>query len=303
VYLQPPLTATYSVQVEDDQADTRSRCPGGMTSEDHRGASAASAAPQGDSGLSRPDPLPVEATFSDFVVEFGGRVVAESVPKGCDLPENADYFFPTDNVVAELKCLEKDLFNTDQDVERILRIIVKHRESGSVSGYEGLRWALGQRPTPPEYRRDMLSLARRYIEGVLRKAAKQIEGTRELLNAPTARGLVLLANDGNYFADPAQAFALVNQVMLNHFMDSAIDGFVYFTANTVANVPEGNKELIYWVPAYRRSGDELAGFVNRLGAAWGDFYARRIGQVVPCTQTEDPDVLRALKLIRNRKRR
>lgn len=246
--------------------------------------------PQGIEGLVRPDPLPVEATFNEYVKKFGGQLISELLHADPQRPQNADYFFSSHSVIAELKCFEKDLFNNREDVERIGRIIKKNHDSGLVDGYRGFRWLLGQEQLPSEYRRDMLTLARRYYENAIRKADKQIESTKKLLDLPNARGLVLLANDGNYFSHPADALGLIAQVMQNHFMKSHLDGFVYFTVNTVIKVPDNDRELLYWVPSYRKTGDGLADFVNLLGAGWGDFYAEKIGQEVPRVQTEDAQV-------------
>lgn len=252
--------------------------------------------PQGVEGLIRPEPLPVEETFNEYVKQFGGQLISELLQTDPQRPQNADYYFPSHGAIAELKCFEKDLFNNREDVERIGHIIQKNHESGLVDGYKGFRWLLGQEPLPSEYRRDMLSLARRYYENAIRKADKQIESTKKLLDLPNARGLVLLANDGNYFSHPAEAASLIAQVMQNHFMESHIDGFVYFTVNTVVKVSDNNGELMYWVPSYRETGDGLADFVNHLGAGWGDFFAEKIGQEAPRFQTED---IRVTSLMRN----
>jgi hypothetical protein len=254
--------------------------------------------PDGEAGLTRPDAAPVEATFNEFVVDFGGTLVGGLIPNAKEHPKNADYFFRDDDVIAELKSFEKDLFNVPEDVERIFKIIAKHRDSGAVSGYRGFRWAIGQDPIPVEYRRDMLSLARRSIEHAVRQANKQIRSTKQLLNKPDAKGIVLLANDGNHFSHPAEAVMLICQVMEAHFLDSDIDGFVYFTANTPAKVPDNARELNYWVPVYRLEHDPLSNFVNRLGEGWGEFYAKTIGQQVPRFQTDDVRVILPMRLNR-----
>lgn len=252
--------------------------------------------PQGVEGLVRPEPLPVEATFNEFVKQFGGELISELLQTDPQRPQNADYYFSSHNVIAELKCFEKDLFNNRDDIERINRIIKKNHDSGLVDGYKGFRWLLGQEPLPSEYRRDMLSIARRYYENAIRKADKQIESTQKLLGLPNARGLVLLANDGNYFSHPAEAASLIAQVMQQHFMESHLDGFVYFTVNSVAKVPDNDREQLFWIPSYRKAGDSLGDFVNLLGASWGNFYAEKIGQDVPIFQTEDA---RVTALMRN----
>lgn len=71
--------------------------------------------------LQRPEPIPVEEFFNEFVLEFGGELVSNLMPQNTNLPRNADYLFRKDLVVCELKCLEKDLFNNDDDVERLIK--------------------------------------------------------------------------------------------------------------------------------------------------------------------------------------
>ena len=241
--------------------------------------------PPGIEGLKRPDPIPVEASFNEFVKGVGGELVADLLPKAPNESKNADYFFPTFNVVVELKCFEKDLFNTPEDVPRIGKIIERHNQN--VTGSEALQWIFGRTPTPKEYRRDMLSLARRHVENTVRKANKQIQATKDSLGIPDAKGLVLLANDGNYFLDPMQAFYLIIRVMIEHFMDCSIDGFVYFSVNVASKDPRSDRELMFWMPSYSKEGGDLPDFVNKLGADWNDFYSKKIGQQVPNFQSDD----------------
>jgi len=254
--------------------------------------------PPGVEGLERPDPIPVEASFSEFVKEVGGELVVELIPKTPESPKNADYFFPKPNVVVELKCFEKDLFNTPDDVPRLGKIIERHNEK--VTGSEAIQWLFGRRQAPKEYRRDMLSLARRQIETAVRKANKQIQATKDALNIPDARGLVLIANDGNYFLEPMQGFHLIIQVMLEHFRECAIDGFVYFSVNVAAQDPRTNRELMFWMPSYSQEGGDLPDFVNQLGADWNIFYSKKIGQDVPNFQSDDFRSSALLRLLKPR---
>jgi hypothetical protein len=211
------------------------------------------------------------------------------------MPKNADYYFPSEDVIVELKCFEKDLFSDPADVDRLFRIVERH--GNTVTGQEAVQWALGLELLPPEYRRDMLSLARRSVEEAVRTANEQIKSTKQALRRPSARGLVFLANDGNYFLQPAEAVALISKLMEQRFRASEIDGFVYFTANTVAEVPGVDHQLTYWIPAYREEGDVLGDFVDRLGARWQNFSSRKIGEHVPTIQTDDVSILKHMKLI------
>ena len=258
---------------------------------------------QGEQGLVRPPIIPVEASFNEFVVEFGGSLVSELISIITNLPNNADYYFKDENVIIELKSFEKDHFSVPEDIVRMGKIIEKHRETGDVSGYAGVKWLLGQQDIPALYKRDRFSHVRRHIESTFRKANKQIKSTKVLLGKPDSRGLVLVANDGNYFSHPAEAIMLICEVMRRHFLDSDIDGVIYFTLNTHAKISGNSRELNYWVPVYRKDGDEVAKFVNKLGASWSEFYSRKIGENVPKFETDDIRVLKLMKLQRNLRRK
>lgn len=252
-------------------------------------------------------PIGVEESFSQFVRHFGGELVGELMPKNKDLPLNADYFFRKDVVIAELKCFQKDLFSNSSDVERILQIIKRHADDGSVSGHTGLRWALGQEKIPREYYRDMLRLARRTIEAAIRKAKEQIQYTKDYLRVPQANGLLLLANDGNFFLQSHEFFGLTCRIMQERFLRSSVDGFVYFTVNMPARLPEHEREMLIWAPAYRSENNKALGtFVDELGAEWWAFYRRKIGEEgAPIRRIENGgeaiEVLKSMKFIREQR--
>jgi len=95
--------------------------------------------------------------------------------------------------------------------------------------------------------------------------------------------------------------------MQQKFLDSHIDGFVYFTANMPADVPGQKREMLIWAPAYRdENNDSLARFVNNLGERWIEFYQRQIGQEIPRYEIADADkgaaLLRSMKFIKGYKR-
>lgn len=239
-----------------------------------------------------PDPISVRESFAEFVREFGGEVVDDWLSKDPNPPKNADYLFRKENVVAELKCLEKDSFNDAGDVERVGRLIQKWIKNGSVDGYTAFRWVLGQEHLPAECYREMVELTARTIKTAVRSAKKQIERMKEQLNMPQANGLLLLANDGNYFLQHQHFFGLICQVMQHpDFINSSIDGFVYFTANMPVRMPEQEREMLLWSPAYRDENNKpLSSFVNAVGAKWFSFYQRKIGQEeVPTIQIEEFD--------------
>ena len=85
--------------------------------------------------------IPVESAMNDCVQAFGGELGANLRPS-VNSPKNADYVFREDNVVAELKCLENDLFTLahaqklgllvpDWTRRRLLRRVYRHNALAS----------------------------------------------------------------------------------------------------------------------------------------------------------------------------
>lgn len=57
----------------------------------------------------RPTFIDIEPEFNKFVPTFrNGKLVRDLVPDQPDMALNADYYFPDDHVIAELKCMETD---------------------------------------------------------------------------------------------------------------------------------------------------------------------------------------------------
>ena len=55
----------------------------------------------------RPTFIDIEPEFNKFVPNFrNGKLVRDLVPDQPDMALNADYYFPDDHVIAELKCME-----------------------------------------------------------------------------------------------------------------------------------------------------------------------------------------------------
>ena len=67
--------------------------------------------------------------FDEFVVSFGGHLVRDSFEKKSSLPDNADYFFEPEKVIAELKVMEMNR----EDSEAIQKKIQAKFEEWSLS--------------------------------------------------------------------------------------------------------------------------------------------------------------------------
>ncbi|MBB6129580.1 hypothetical protein [Mucilaginibacter lappiensis] len=248
--------------------------------------------------LKRPDHIPVEIFINKFIQYVGGELVSEILSKGQTEP-NADYLFEKANVIIELKCFEKDIFGTEDDIARLFELFRKWINKGYIKEEDQIKYTLGSKSLPEICRKELWEKASKTIDRAVHHANKQIESTKILLNYPEAMGLVFLVNDGNYFLNHEQMFATICNLMLRKYTQSAIDGFVYFTVNQVANIPGSNLDWNIWVPAYREENNEVLGeFVNFLGGKLDEFITQETG--IPSSDSiKINEVNEGLDLIRN----
>lgn len=212
--------------------------------------------------------MEVEDTFSKFVATFRGGGTLNSfilkIPPG--LP-NADFYFPEDGVVSELKTLEGDAYDPDLFGKRIIRSV-------ELSGYsfaDYLSWIADKKPFPPEVMTRLNAMLARPIRECIKKALRQIEVTRRIIEKPEVRGLVLLANSGNYGLPPATVMSIAAREF-ERAGESRLDSLVYFTPNVLHRLEEDN-DIGYelWVPVANNGGDTLQKFIDDLGTSWFDY--------------------------------
>lgn len=226
----------------------------------------------------RPENVDVEDFFNEYVEYFGGQVISKNEQNLVDRA-NADYLFKNENVIAELKCFQKDLFNNDDDIPRIFNFLDKWEEKKLIEQSDKIKIVLGTKQLPKECYLDLLNACTKTIDRAIHKANKQISESKRTFKIPQAKGLVLLCNDGNYFVQNDVFIGLIANLMSRKYMDSDIDGFVYFTINQVATKPNSDLDWHIWVPSYRNENDkELTSFVNELGFKFlNDFYTIKTG--------------------------
>lgn len=228
--------------------------------------------------LKRPENVNVEDFFNEYVEFFGGQVVSKNEENLADRP-NADYLFKNENVVVELKCFQKDLFNNEEDIPRIFNFLDKWEENKLIEQGDKIKIILGSEQLPKKCYADLLNSCTKTIDRALHKANKQIQESKKTFSIPKAKGLVLLCNDGNYFVQNDMFLGLIANLMGRKYMESDIDGYVYFTLNQVSTIPNSELDWHLWVPSYRDESDEdLGSFVNELGFKFlNDFYTMKTG--------------------------
>lgn len=228
--------------------------------------------------LKRPENVDVEKFFNEYVEYFGGQVISKNNQNLTDRP-NADYLFKSDNVIAELKCFQKDLFNSEEDIPRIFNFLDKWEDKKLIEQEDKIKIIVGSKELPKECYTDLLNACTKTIDRALHKANKQIKESKKTFSIPNAKGLVLLCNDGNYFVQNDVFLGLVASLMSRKYMESDIDGFVYFTLNQVSTIPNNELDWHLWVPSYRdENNEDFGNFVNELGYKFqNEFYTLKTG--------------------------
>jgi len=229
--------------------------------------------------------LPLEATFNEFVKTVGGEPIDQLLPNNAGR-KRADFLFRSVGVIAELKCMERDIDMAEYRRKLTLRLNEWHRR-GIIRVYGTTRLSL--RNLPKTCQDEWLELHEAPIQKhILSDANQQIRDTKEDLVLPDAKGLVLIANEGHFFSSPADLLTYIARILKKRKSDggkiySNIHRIVIFSANVPLASPEFPQGLLGWVPAFRDENDqETAAFLMKLGESWSRFCAaKRGGAYIP----------------------
>jgi hypothetical protein len=215
-----------------------------------------------------------EDLFRQFVTHFGGQ----TLPEGRN--RSADFLFPEPNVVAELKTLQEDA--KAQHDEKMKGLVHSWMARGLliVFGRNVIRFER----LNPVCQREWLSILQPPLESIIRDANRQIRSTKKTLNKPTAKGLLLIANDGNLLhTSPVDYMIMVSRLLQKKDAAGAprfpeIRGAVYFSYR-IASQKEG---LPFWAPGViePRNDADLMQFQEELKRGWFSYLGGLTGQPV-----------------------
>lgn len=237
--------------------------------------------------------IPVEASFDDFVLKFGGELVRSLIPN-FNPPKNADYLFRSPLVVAELKCMERAAF-TEDDARKLNELAVGWVRAGLIPPFYG-RMQVALRNLPLQCQREWLRLLQAPWKNKLARANEQIKNTKQALNFPKARGVLFLVNDAPSWVPAMEAMNLITRVLQSKKEDgrevySHLDWVVYFSVN--ARVIQDGKGWNFWLPGYRsKDGDPaISDFLNRVRDGWFLHHGNLLGMKTEVYQASATDGL------------
>ncbi len=227
----------------------------------------------------------VETLFNEFVESFGGKRVDSLLPASPDF-SNADYLFESDNVIAELKCLQADFAAPEVIQKKADRLYRQWLAEGSISPESINDLDL----LPRDKKRKIRALYTNPLKRVIEKANRQLRETAQHFETEGKGKLLLIANDGAYSAQTFWTVAFLNEILARDQF-SSVEAFAYFSVNRYVELPGDDYARHVWFPFYSTDPPEhLHPFVNRLGSAWLDFLGSKIGGWDDSIKTDDSDL-------------
>jgi hypothetical protein len=203
--------------------------------------------------------------FEAFFRRFVGRIGGQALPEHDS--ESADFFFPTDRVIAELKTLQKDA--RLEHARKLQELVNDWTTRGLIRIYGRVQLSMRTLPAIPQ--REWLQMMQAPIETIIRKANRQIRSTKESDNLHSSKGVLLIANDGNFLhTEPVEYMGLVARVLAKKEPNGNprfphIDGVVYFSYR----IPSRNEGLPFWVAGQMKPQDaQPREFQDRLRTNW-----------------------------------
>ncbi len=195
---------------------------------------------------------------------MGGVVTDEALAARPHNKTNADYVFPDDGVVAELKCLELDW--ADELAKRAPAVTEEWMRRGKIPHRTGT-FNLPDLPLPLV--REILDPFRKRIkQNILKKSDKQIRQTRLEVGRETDKGLLIVVNDGNLALPPDMMAHLLYTIFKGESL-SAIHSIAYVTVNQPVKVDAPFHKFQFWI-TWKMRGEASVSvkFIERFADAW-----------------------------------
>jgi hypothetical protein len=212
-----------------------------------------------------------ETHFRRFVQGCEGELIPEANA------ERADFLFPKDNVIAELKTLREDA--RQEHAQKLQALADDWARRGLIRAYGRVVFSLQK--MNPECQREWLRILQAPVVHLVRKANRQIRSAKESLGRPSAKGLLLIANDGNLLhTSPVDYMILVSRVLQKKTPTGErqfphIHGVIYFSYQ----IPSRNEGMPFWASGHTNpKGDfQMQEFQKRLRSQWYAYVQKMTG--------------------------
>lgn len=245
-----------------------------------------------------PPDMDIEKTFNEFVEDFGGELVSKIFQGRGTRPDNADYFFYKRTMVAELKCLKKNYFN-DKEVGEKLTVLMNRWWKEGLLRQEHIQGGRFQTDNLP--RQCALEVDKVFgisIKKAVEKANKQIKETKKYFGIPNAKGLLIIANDGNYSIDLEFIRHILGNILQS--MYTSIDSYIFFTPNMRAYTSQIDTQFHIWVSGRCRPSSNAVerDLLDEIQQGWTFFLERKTGETVTQFHIQDRNTMDTIKWVR-----
>lgn len=234
-----------------------------------------------------PRRIEIEPEFDEIVTATGGQIVRSTIGKSPPF-DNADYVFHEYKLIAELKCLERDKADDPTTQSKFRRLWIKWRQRGLVSG--STPRIINSRSLPAVCQTDMYEVMGKPIKRRIQKANKQIRDTKTALGLSDYRGVLFIANDGNFMFPPAAMIHAIQLSLQRSFRE--IRHFIFFTANMYLAVKGINRPVLCWV-SFNMDNDKTSpaeALYSRLHEHWIRRHEEITGIRADPTELRDEDM-------------
>lgn len=224
------------------------------------------------------DRIDVEKELTACLRSLGASVSDDT--KSPNKPSNADYWFPADNVVAELKCMSDDYFADGTFMEWLNRAYQSWVTRGLAPRFYTKTAKVNLANLDQQCYREVLGFIKKRVERSFKSASKQIQATKTSQGMVNAKGLLLLVNDGNYGVVPSM-FESITARSLPKF--SGINTVIYFSVNMPMNSATVDMDVLPWCIWSKASirPPVPSDFLDRVMNAWNKHHESLIGETIP----------------------
>jgi hypothetical protein len=213
---------------------------------------------------------------------------------------NADYWFPGYRVVAELKCLTEDLSTKEEFNESVAVLYTSWIKRGLIPRTTQEQVQFNLRDIPTKCAREFIEPIKKRLEAsTVKKANRQIKETKLHLNAPDAKGLLLLVNDGNYMLPPTMMMYLLARILRGKY--SSIDSVIYFSANEMTSAPGVPTPSLFWIDGVVPGREPVEQRLRReLQTEWVKHHSRIVpGPVFELEGSPEPEVIDGIQFVKS----
>jgi len=234
----------------------------------------------------------IEPLWNNFVESYGGERIDKLISSSPKFA-NADYIFSDNNVIIELKEVTKDFMTGLSFKRKYIKLIDRIID-------ENPSWKpimLGGDGTMPSwYPMEFIKICRNPLNGILKKANKQLRETKEYFDIQSNSGIVVIVNDGFTSLEHEYIQAVIANLL--QYSYSSIDCLIYTTVNRYVKLDNIDTPCLLWIPMYSdRAPSELVDYINSLGKNWGDYLEEKMGNFTFREASNDCNLIKGAKSI------